>query len=69
MIGLQHSTGPASLADSLGWDAVGATWPVVKTWPSAAASQFAGDATGVWVGLVATTAAHGGSGSQSLHDQ
>jgi hypothetical protein len=26
----------ASSADSLGWDAVGATWPVAETWPSAA---------------------------------
>jgi hypothetical protein len=68
MMGLQHSTGPRSSAESLGWDAVGATWPVAETWPSAA-SQFAGDATGVWVGPVATAAAYGGSGSQSPHDQ
>jgi hypothetical protein len=53
---------PASSADSLGWDAVGVTWPVDETWPSAAASQFVGDATGVWVGPVATAAARGGVG-------
>jgi hypothetical protein len=54
----------ASSADSLGWDEVGATWPVAETWPSAVASQLVRDdiATRVWVGVVATTAADWGVG-------
>jgi hypothetical protein len=41
------------------------SWPVAETspsaaaWPSVAASQLAGDATGVWFGAVATTTADG----------
>jgi hypothetical protein len=61
MMGLQHSMGPRQLSRLLRVDAVGATWPVAETWPSAA-SQFAGDATGVWVGPVAIVAAHEGVG-------
>jgi hypothetical protein len=67
MMGLQHTTGPRQLSRLLGWDAVGVTWPVAETWPLAATSQFAGDATCIWVGVVATAATHRGGRGPSRH--
>jgi hypothetical protein len=61
--------GPAAfdgspLAQQTPWG--GMQWVPPGPWPipglQQPPSQFAGDATGVWVGPVATAAAHGGGG-------